>query len=76
MLHSRSNLNEHVQSKTNKCFKITGLIKKLSTHLPRQALLRIYKSFFRPNLDYGDIIFDKLNNDSKLELKVFDVKHV
>ena len=37
---------------------------KLSIHLPREALLQIYKSFVRPNLDYGDIIFDKPNNES------------
>ena len=49
-----SRFNEHVQSKMNKCYKIIGLIKKLSVHLPREALLRIYKSFVRPNLDYGD----------------------
>ena len=41
-----------------------GLIEKSSIHLPREALLRIYKSFVRPNLDYGDIIFDKPNNES------------
>ena len=64
LLDSRLNFNEHVQSKTNKCYKIIGLIKKLSIHLPREALLRIYKSFVRPNLDYGDIIFDKPNNES------------
>ena len=43
---------------------IIGLIKKLSVHLRREALLRIYKSFVRPNLDYGDIILDKPNNES------------
>ena len=37
---------------------------KLSIHLPREALLRIYESFVRPNLDYGDTIFDKPNNES------------
>ena len=37
---------------------------KLSIHLPREALLQIYKSFVRSNLDYGDIIFDKPNNKS------------
>ena len=58
------NFNEHVQSKTNKCYKIIGLIKQFSIHLPREALPRIYKSFVRPNLDYGDIIFDKPNNES------------
>ena len=47
LLDSRLNFNEHVQSKTNKCYKIIGLIKKLSIHLPREALLRIYKSFVR-----------------------------
>ena len=64
LLDSRLNFNENVQSKTNKCYKIIGLIKKFSIHLPREALLRIYKSFVRPNLDYGDIIFDKPNNES------------
>ena len=64
LLDSRLNFNEHVQGKTNKCYKIIGLIKKFSIHLPREALLRIYKSFVRPNLDYGHIIFDQPNNES------------
>ena len=64
LLDSRLNFNEHAKSKTSKCYKIIGLIKKLSIHLPREALLRIYKSFVRPNLDYSDTIFDKPNNES------------
>ena len=64
LLYSRLNFNEHVQSKTNKCYKMIGLIKKLSIHLPREALLRIYKSLVRPNLDYSEINFDKPNNKS------------
>ena len=64
LLDSRLNFNENVQSKINKCYKIMGLIKKLAIHLPRELLLRIYKSFVRPNLGYGDIIFDKPNNES------------
>ena len=63
LLDSRLNFNEHVQSETNKCCKIIGLIKKLSIHLPREALLRIYKSFVRLNLDCGDIVFAKPNNE-------------
>ena len=69
LLDSRLNFNEHVQSKMNKCYKIIGLINKLSIHLPREALLRIYKSFTRPNLEYGDIV-------SKVELKVFNIKRI
>ena len=33
--------------------------------MPRQALLTIYRSFFRlPHLDYEDIIYDQSNNES------------
>ena len=32
--------------------------------MPRQALLTIYKSFVRPHLDYGDIIYDQPKNES------------
>ena len=27
--------------------------------MSRAALLTIYKSFFRPHLDYGDVIYDR-----------------
>ena len=77
LLDSRLIFNWHAQSKTNTCYKIIGLIKKLSIHLPIEALLSIYKSFVRPNLDYGHIIFDKPNNEeSKVESKVVNIKHV
>ena len=33
-------------------------------NLPRGVLLRIHKSFIRPDLDYGDIIYDKPHNES------------
>ena len=32
--------------------------------LPRHSLITIYKSFVRPLLDYGDIIYDQPNNES------------
>ena len=41
-----------------------GIIKKLSKALPRYSLTTIYKSFVRPHLGYGDIIFDQRNNES------------
>ena len=49
---------------------LIGLIRILSVCLPRKALLTIYKSFVRPHLDYGDILYDKpgnLNFESKIE---------
>ena len=53
-----------------KCNKLIGLMKRLSINLPRNALLTIYKSFIRPHLDYGDILYDNPNSEnfqSKLE---------
>ena len=41
-----------------------GLIKTLSVNLLRNGLLTIYKSFIRPHLDYGDILYDKPNNEN------------
>ena len=41
-----------------------GLIRWLSINLPRNALLTIYKSFGRRRLDYGDILYDKPNNEN------------
>ena len=55
----------------NKVNKTIGLLHKLHNILPRSALLTIYKSFIRPLLDYGDIIYDQAYNASfhqKLEL--------
>ena len=46
------------------CFSINktiGLIRKLQNTLPRPSLLTIYKSFIRPRLGYGDIIYNVYN---------------
>ena len=41
-----------------------GLLRRLLVNLPRNALLTIYKSFIRPHLDYGDILYDTPSNDN------------
>ena len=48
---------EHLKYITNKVNKSIGLLSKLQMILPRRSLVTIYKSFTRPQLDYGDIIF-------------------
>ena len=53
-----------INDKINKTLKGVGLLRKLSTLLPRQSLLTIYKSFIRPHLDYGDVIYDRPLNES------------
>ena len=41
-----------------------GLLRKLHHILPRSSLLTIYKSFIRPHLDYGGMIYDQAYNAS------------
>ena len=36
-----------------------GLLCKLQCFLPRSSVLTFYKSFIRPDLDYGDVISDQ-----------------
>ena len=57
ILDLKLNFNIHVDNKIKKCYKIIGIIKRLSVSVPRKALLTIYKSFIRPHLDYGDILY-------------------
>ena len=64
ILDDKLNFKSHLREKCSKFNKGIGIIKKLQNTLPRQALLTIYKSFVRPHLDYGDIIYDQPYNDS------------
>ena len=69
--HSKLNFQEHLENTLNKVNKTIGLLWKLANFLPRGPLLTIYKSFIRPHLNYGDVIYDQHYNNSfrqKLEL--------
>ena len=63
-LDEKLNFGHHITEKIAKANKGIGVIKKLHNVLPRRALLTIYKCFIRPNLDYGDFIYDQPNNGS------------
>ena len=64
VLDSKLNYKLHIDEKIKKAMKIVGSIKKLSYILPRSSLITIYKSFVRPNLDYGDVIYDQPSNQT------------
>ena len=73
------NYSEHIESKTTKCNKIKGSMKKISLSPSRKSWLTIYKIFVRPNLDYVDIIYDKLLNKSfkkKIEIVQYNAVHI
>ena len=75
-LDPKLSFDEHIRCILIKTRKITGLIKMLQPIIPRTALLTIYKSFLRPHLDYGDVIYDRLFNESfqsKLESARYNV---
>ena len=61
---TKLNFQEHLNNVLSKENKTIGLLRKLQAFLPRQSLVTVYKAFIRPNLDYGDIIYDQTYNDS------------
>ena len=67
LLDEKLNFSEHINEKLKKVTKSINLLRKLNLTLPRSSLLIIYKSFIRPHLDYGDIVYDQPNNSSLSE---------
>ena len=61
-LDKKLNFDEHLGKVESKVNKTIGITRKLQNVLPRSALLAIFRSFFRPHLDYGDIIYDNLES--------------
>ena len=64
------NFSYHIKKKMFKAMNGIRIIRKLNEALPRHSLITIYKSFLRPRLDHGDIIYDepnKKNLNQKIE---------
>ena len=58
-LDSKLNFSEHLKTIFQKTNKSIGLFRKLQTLFSRAPIITIYKSFIRPHLDYGDMIYDQ-----------------
>ena len=70
ILDDKLSFEQHFNEKISKANKGIGIIKRLYSCLPRKSLVTIYKSFIRPHIDYGDVIYDKPYNKpfcSKIE---------
>ena len=66
----RAYIQHRINEKINKANKGIEIIRKLHNILPCHDLLTIYRSFVRPDLDYGDVIYDQEENElviSKIE---------
>ena len=73
-LDSKLSFFDHINEKIKKATKGVNVIRKMNLLLPRSSLLTIYKSFVRPHLDYGDVIYDQPNN-SRLSDKIESVQY-
>ena len=63
MLDSNLSYEHHIKSILNKVNKTIRLLRKFQLILPRHSLITIYKTFIRPHLDYGDVIYDRAFNE-------------
>ena len=63
ILDTRLDFSLHLKNVQSKVNKTKGLLCKLQDTLPRRtSLISIFKSFVRPHLYYGDIIYDQAYN--------------
>ena len=63
MLDSSLSYEHHIKSILNKVTKEIGLLRKFQLIFSRHSLITIYKTFIRPHLDYGDVIYDHTFNE-------------
>ena len=67
LLDEKLNFKQHIDSAISKVNEGISVIKKLRHNLPRKSLVIIFKAFFRPLIDFGDIIYDQPQNESFCE---------
>ena len=63
-LDAQLTFEEYLKVITTNVNKTIGIIRKLRNVLPRPALMTMYKACVRPNLDYGDVIYDEAYNET------------
>ena len=77
-LNYKLDFRKHVRNIIIKVNRRISLLRKLHNNLPRAPLVRIYKFFIRPHLDYEDILYDQTFNNSfheKLESIQYNAAH-
>ena len=74
LLDSKLNFFDHINQKIKKVTKRVKVKRKLNLLLACSSLLTISKSFARPHLDYGHIVYDQPKN-SRLSDKIQTVQY-
>ena len=62
-LHESLKFSCYIKEKMSKAMKGIAIITKRNRALPQHSFITIYKSFVRPRLDYGDIIYNQPNKE-------------
>ena len=57
VLDKKLSFSAHIKEAISKTRKGIGMLKYLSSYLPRHTLNELYKLYVRPHLDYGDVIY-------------------
>ena len=70
VLDSKLDFKLHIDKKIKIYNTLIGLIRRFSVNVPRKALVTICKSFIRPHLDYGDILYDKPEKNENFQNKL------
>ena len=75
LLDKRLAFDRHVEEMNLRANEGIGLITRLRRYLPRNSLLSIYKTFIKPHLDYGDVVYDYPGNASfvRKKLNLFNI---
>ncbi len=61
--------NYHISLCINKAWKSIGTLRSLKYILNRSCLEKLYFSYIRPLLEYGDIIWDNCTNELKNDVE-------
>ena len=64
ILDSNLSYEHHIKSILNKVNKTIGLLRNFQPRPLRHFLITIYKTFVRPHLDYGEVIYGRASNES------------
>ena len=69
-LDSKLSFRNHINEKINKANKVVGILKYLSTYIPLNTLIQMYKMFIRPLFDYGDVIYHTPHSPSMFDSSI------
>ena len=64
----------HIERIVASAFKRLGILQKLKYKVKRNVLLRLYISYIRSLLDYGDVIYDGCTVNEKMLLESVQIK--